>query len=409
MIRRCNDEDFNPIWTIVNDGSRAYKGVIPVDCWTEPYMSQSELRHEIDDGVSFWGYEVAGELAGVMGIQAVQDVTLIRHAYVRTSHQQQGIGSRLLSHMLEMTPGPILIGTWQDAAWAIRFYEKHGFQIVPPPRKTLLLTRYWKISQRQEETSVVLADRKWLDQERRKSLMNTRAQTDRESLDFTRFQAITFDCYGTLIDWESGLLGAMRPILRAHGKDLTDAEILALYSELEPKEQNPYQRYRDVLAKVVRRFGDRLGFFASEEEAQSLPASLKNWKPFPDTNAALAKLSAKYKLAIISNTDDDLFAATSQHFETSFAAVVTAEQAKAYKPSLAPFRLALERLGFPPEQVLHVGQSVYHDVLPAQLLGMSSVLVYRRGFGATVPTEGDPDLKVPDMQTLARLAFQPAT
>jgi GNAT superfamily N-acetyltransferase len=164
MIRRCNDEDFNQIWTIVNDGSRAYKGVIPVDCWTEPYMSQSELRHEIDDGVSFWGYEVAGGLAGVMGIQAVQDVTLIRHAYVRTGHQQQGIGSRLLSHMLEMTPGPILIGTWQAAAWAIRFYEKHGFQMVSPQQKTLLLTRYWKISQRQEETSVVLADRKWLEQ-----------------------------------------------------------------------------------------------------------------------------------------------------------------------------------------------------------------------------------------------------
>ncbi len=166
MIRRCNADDFDSIWTIVNDGARAYKGVIPADRWTEPYMSQSELQHEIDDGVSFWGYEVAGELAGVMGIQAVQDVTLIRHAYVRTSHQQQGVGSRLLSHLQHMTPGPLLIGTWADATWAIRFYEKHGFQTVSPQRKTRLLTRYWKIPQRQEETSVVLADPKWLDQSR---------------------------------------------------------------------------------------------------------------------------------------------------------------------------------------------------------------------------------------------------
>lgn len=164
MIRCCNDKDFAQIWTIVNDGARAYKGVIPADCWTEPYMSQSELRHEIDEGISFWGYEVAGELVGVMGIQAVQDVTLIRHAYVLTSRQQMGIGSHLLAHLQQMTPGPLLIGTWEDATWAIRFYEKHGFQIVSPPRKTRLLTRYWKIPQRQEETSVVLADRKWLEQ-----------------------------------------------------------------------------------------------------------------------------------------------------------------------------------------------------------------------------------------------------
>jgi GNAT superfamily N-acetyltransferase len=164
MIRRCNDEDFDQIWTIVNDGARAYEGVIPADCWADPYMTQSKLRHEIDDGVSFWGYEVARELAGVMGIQAVQDVTLIRHAYVRTSRQQLGIGSQLLAHLQQMTPGPLLIGTWADASWAIRFYEKHGFQIVSPQQKTRLLTRYWKISQRQEETSVVLADRKWLEQ-----------------------------------------------------------------------------------------------------------------------------------------------------------------------------------------------------------------------------------------------------
>ena len=224
----------------------------------------------------------------------------------------------------------------------------------------------------------------------------------------TDFKALTFDCYGTLIDWESGLLGAMRPILHAHGKNLTDAEILEIYGELEPIEQNPYQRYRAVLSNIVLRFGERLGFSVCDAQAESLPNSLQNWTPFPDTVAALKKLSTRYKLAIISNTDDDLFAATSRHLPVQFAAVVTAEQAKAYKPSPAPFRLALERLGLEREQVLHVGQSIYHDVLPAHSLGMASVLVYRRGSGATRPTEGEPDLKVPDMQTLARVALQAA-
>jgi GNAT superfamily N-acetyltransferase len=162
MIRRCDDHDFDLIWTIINDGSQAYKGIIPEDCWREPYMSRSELRHEIEDGVAFWGYEAAGELLGIMGVQPVEEVTLIRHAYICTRNQNQGIGSHLLSHLQKLTPGPILIGTWADAAWAIRFYEKHGFEIVLPKHKDYLIRRYWKIPQRQIETSVVLADRKWL-------------------------------------------------------------------------------------------------------------------------------------------------------------------------------------------------------------------------------------------------------
>jgi 2-haloacid dehalogenase len=230
------------------------------------------------------------------------------------------------------------------------------------------------------------------------------ARPTTNKLDFDRFQALTFDCYGTLIDWESGLLGALRPILHSHAQKLSDSQILDIYSELEPKEQNPYRRYRDVLANVVRGFGERLGFQASDTEAGSLPESLKGWQPFPDTRAALEKLRTKYKLAIISNTDDDLFAATSRHLGIRFDEVVTAEQAQAYKPSPAPFLLALQRLGLAREQVLHVGQSVYHDVLPAKALGMATVLVLRRGFGATRPTEGDPDLKVPDLRTLASLA-----
>jgi GNAT superfamily N-acetyltransferase len=161
MIRRCDDRDFEVIWAIINDGSQAYKGIIPEDRWTEPYMSQEKLRHEIDDGVVFWGYEADGELAGVMGIQPVQEVSLIRHAYVRTSSQKQGIGARLLSHLRELADGPVLIGTWADAVWAIRFYERYGFEVVGAEEKDRLLKRYWTVPERQIETSVVLADSKW--------------------------------------------------------------------------------------------------------------------------------------------------------------------------------------------------------------------------------------------------------
>ena len=166
MIRRCDDRDFELIWAIINDGSQAYKGIIPADRWTEPYMSQEKLRHEIDDGVVFWGCEEDGTLAGVMGIQPVQDVTLIRHAYVRTSSQKRGIGARLLSHLREMADGPVLIGTWADAVWAIRFYERYGFEVVGAEEKNRLLKRYWTVPERQIETSVVLADSKWRETQR---------------------------------------------------------------------------------------------------------------------------------------------------------------------------------------------------------------------------------------------------
>lgn len=161
MIRRCNDQDFESIRAIINDGASAYKGIIPEDRWTEPYMSREKLQHEIDQGVVFWSYEEAGTLIGVMGIQDVQDVTLIRHAYIRTSSQKRGIGAQLLSHLRKLAKRPVLIGTWADAGWAIRFYERHGFQTVCAVEKERLLTRYWKIPHRQIETSVVLADQKW--------------------------------------------------------------------------------------------------------------------------------------------------------------------------------------------------------------------------------------------------------
>jgi N-acetylglutamate synthase-like GNAT family acetyltransferase len=159
MIRRCDENDFEMIWQIINDGAQAYRGVIPADCWKEPYMSREELRHEMREGVEFWGFEEAGELTGVMGIQPVKDVTLIRHAYVRTRRQKAGIGAELLAHLRSLTTGPVLIGTWADASWAIRFYEKHGFQLVGPQEKNRLLNTYWTIPDRQATTSVVLTDR----------------------------------------------------------------------------------------------------------------------------------------------------------------------------------------------------------------------------------------------------------
>jgi N-acetylglutamate synthase-like GNAT family acetyltransferase len=161
MIRRCDDRDFEVIWSIINDGAQAYKGTIPADRWTEPYMSRDKLRHEIDEGVVFWGYEDAGVLIGVMGIQQVADVSLIRHAYVCTSSQKRGIGGHLLSHLRNLASEPMLIGTWAAAAWAIRFYERHGFRLVSPQEKDRLLKRYWTIPERQIDTSVVLADPKW--------------------------------------------------------------------------------------------------------------------------------------------------------------------------------------------------------------------------------------------------------
>lgn len=159
MIRRCDDSDFETIYAIINDAARAYRGVIPEDRWHEPYMPREDLRREIGDGVRFWGFEEDGKLIGVMGIQDVGDVTLIRHAYVTTSERRKGIGSMLLSELVRKTDRPLLIGTWADAAWAIRFYEKHGFRLVTPEEKDRLLTTYWKIPARQVETSVVLSDR----------------------------------------------------------------------------------------------------------------------------------------------------------------------------------------------------------------------------------------------------------
>jgi len=164
-IRKCCCGDFETIYSIIHEAAQAYRGVIPEDCWKEPYMSREELHHEIDHGVAFWGYEEGGQLAGVMGLQPVQEVALIRHAYVLPLRQRRGIGERLLFHLQKSTTLPILVGTWADAPWAIRFYEKNGFLLVSPGEKDRLLRKYWSISARQIETSVVLANQRWFAQQ----------------------------------------------------------------------------------------------------------------------------------------------------------------------------------------------------------------------------------------------------
>lgn len=225
-------------------------------------------------------------------------------------------------------------------------------------------------------------------------------------LDFSQFEFLTFDCYGTLINWEEGILRCLRRVLTAHGKDTDDAPILQLYGDFEARaEQGEYRRYREVLQSVVGQFGEQLGFAPTREEVSALPDSLREWKPWPDTTAALAQLRSRFPLAIVSNVDDDLFAATQPQLGVQFDQVITAQQAGAYKPSLKIFKLALSRVGVPAQKILHVGQSIYHDVIPAQSLGLATVWVnrpsVRTGVGAVKAAEGHPDLEVSSMAELA--------
>lgn len=161
MIRRAETADLDVLLAIINDGASAYQGIIPADCWKEPYMPAAELQEEMAAGVVFWACDEGGELVAVMGLQEVRDVTLIRHAYTRTSHQGRGLGSALLEHLRGQTSRPILIGTWKAATWAIRFYERHGFRLVSEAEKRTLLQRYWTVPERQIQESVVLADARW--------------------------------------------------------------------------------------------------------------------------------------------------------------------------------------------------------------------------------------------------------
>src|SRR5262249_678184 len=157
MIRPCTDADFQVIQAVINEAARAYRGAIPADCWHEPYMTGSDLKAEIAAGVNFWGWDESGALIGVMGHQNVRDVTLIRHAYVSSAHQRRGVGGALLTTLAGQASGPLLAGTWAAAEWAIRVYERHGFRLVTAEEKDRLLSTYWSIPLRQQQTSVVLA------------------------------------------------------------------------------------------------------------------------------------------------------------------------------------------------------------------------------------------------------------
>lgn len=156
MIRRCTDADLAAMDSVINEAALAYRGVIPEDCWHEPYMSATELRAEVESGVEFWAWVDAEALVGIMGIQRVQDAWLIRHAYVRTGSQGRGVGSELLRLLIDRAEGRLLVGTWAAAEWAIRFYERHGFRLAGAGEKDRLLGRYWTISDRQRDVSVVL-------------------------------------------------------------------------------------------------------------------------------------------------------------------------------------------------------------------------------------------------------------
>jgi 2-haloacid dehalogenase len=228
-------------------------------------------------------------------------------------------------------------------------------------------------------------------------------------LDLGAFEVLSFDCYGTLIDWETGLLAALRPVLAAHGVDAGDDELLEAYARHEAElEAGEYRRYREVLAEALRRVGGELGFEPAPAESERFSGSVGDWPAFEDSAAALARLHERYRLAPITNCDDDLFALSARRLGVDFDWVVTAEQARSYKPSARNFELAFETIGVPRARILHVAQSLFHDHVPAAKLGLASVWIDRRrgrdGFGATPPAAAQPALTLPDLRSLADLA-----
>jgi 2-haloacid dehalogenase len=228
-------------------------------------------------------------------------------------------------------------------------------------------------------------------------------------IDFDAFEVLTFDCYGTLIDWERGILAALTPILDAHRVSIDPQATLELFGALETKaEAGVYADYPIVLRRVLQGFGERLGFSPSASQLAAFSASIRDWPAFPDSPDALRALASRYRLAVISNIDDESFAHSARKLEVAFDWVVTAQQVGSYKPALENFHRALERIQVPRERVLHVAQSLFHDIKPAHGLGLSTVWVNRRhgmgGFGATPPAQAQPDLEVPDLATLVKRA-----
>jgi 2-haloacid dehalogenase len=231
-----------------------------------------------------------------------------------------------------------------------------------------------------------------------------------DALDFDRFEVLTFDCYGTLIDWEAGILAALRPMLGQAAGDVTDDALLERYAVAEARiEAGPYRRYREVLARGAEAVSRDLSITPNDEVLAAFGGSVGDWPPFPDSPGALARLHERYRLAVITNCDDDLFAASARRLGVTFDEVVTAQQAGAYKPSHLGFELMFERLGVPRDRILHVAQSLYHDHVPARALGLTSAWIDRRhdrpGSGATPPAEAAPAVTEPSMQAFADLAL----
>ena len=226
--------------------------------------------------------------------------------------------------------------------------------------------------------------------------------------DFNRIEWVSFDCYGTLVDWETGITQAASGALAPHGVRKSRAELLALFADAEPKVQQGspgFLEYRSVLREVMARMAGAVGVRLDASEQTCLADTLPDWPVFPDVADALGELGARYKLAIISNVDDDLFAGTAKVMGVEFDAVITSQQARGYKPNLRNFHLAQERMGVERGRWLHVAESLHHDVGPANALGVASVWVNRpeRG-GGTRPTDAKPDLEVPGLAALAELA-----
>ena len=218
---------------------------------------------------------------------------------------------------------------------------------------------------------------------------------------------LTFDCYGTLIDWERGIAGALSPVLARHGHPLDDEAILERYALIESAlEAGPYLPYREVLRRGLVALGEQLGFEPTEAERDAFGGSVAEWPAFADAASALARLKTRFRLVILSNVDDDLFAASAARLGVAFDEVITAEQVGSYKPALRNFEVAIERVG-PAERILHVAQSLFHDIAPARAVGLRGVWVNRRagrpGSGATAPSDARPEAEVPDLRTLAEM------
>jgi 2-haloacid dehalogenase len=228
-------------------------------------------------------------------------------------------------------------------------------------------------------------------------------------LDVDGVDALTFDCYGTLIDWEAGLSEAFETVLRAHDIASDRDGVIERYARHEAAaESGPYRTYREVLAAGLRGVADELEFAPTADETATFSASVVDWPAFPDSAAALERLHRRFRLGVITNCDDDLFAASARRLGTEFDWVVTAQQAGSYKPDEANFRLAFERIGLPRERIVHVAQSLYHDHVPAKRLGLRTVWINRRhdrpGSGATPPATATPDVMYPDMASFAAAA-----